>query len=73
MARGPTRRAIQGEADLIAGPPHGSVVGGLLGMKHKNRLQSFENATDLLTVGLIIALGLAMVVGLLTASGNVTW
>ncbi|HYG26331.1 MAG TPA: hypothetical protein VD906_05450 [Caulobacteraceae bacterium] len=42
-------------------------------MKHKNRLQSFENATDLLTVGLIIALGLAMVVGLLTASGNVTW
>ena len=42
-------------------------------MKHKNRLQSFENATDLLTVGLIIALGLAMVIGLLTASGNVTW
>jgi hypothetical protein len=42
-------------------------------VKHKNRLQSFENATDLLTVGLIIALGLAMVIGLLTASGNVTW
>ena len=42
-------------------------------MKHKNRLQSFESATDLMTVGLIIALGLAMVVGLLTASGNVTW
>lgn len=39
----------------------------------KNRLQGFENATDLMTVGLIIALGLAMVVGLLTASGNVTW
>jgi hypothetical protein len=39
----------------------------------KNRLQGFENATDLMTVGLIIALGLAMVIGLLTASGNVTW
>ena len=39
----------------------------------KNRLQAFESATDLMTVGLIIALGLAMVVGLLTASGNVTW
>ena len=42
-------------------------------MKHKNRLQNFENAADLLTVGLIIALGLAMVIGLATASGNVTW
>jgi hypothetical protein len=39
----------------------------------RNRLQGFENATDLMTVGLIIALGIAMVVGLLTASGNVTW
>jgi hypothetical protein len=42
-------------------------------VKHKNRLQGFENATDLMTVGLIIALGLAMVIGLLTASGSVTW
>ncbi|MGE5502185.1 MAG: hypothetical protein ACM3W4_09690 [Ignavibacteriales bacterium] len=42
-------------------------------MKHKNRLVGFESATDLMTVGLIIALGLAMVIGLLTASGNVTW
>lgn len=39
----------------------------------KSKLQGFENATDLMTVGLIIALGLAMVIGLLTASGNVTW
>jgi hypothetical protein len=42
-------------------------------MKRPNRLQSFENAADLLTVGLIIALGLAMVIGLVTASGSVTW
>lgn len=42
-------------------------------MKHKNRLAGFESATDLMTVGLIIALGLAMVIGLLTASGSVTW
>ena len=38
-----------------------------------SRLEGFESATDLMTVGLIIALGIAMVVGLLTASGNVTW
>ena len=42
-------------------------------MKHKNRLVGFENATDLLTIGLIVALGLAMVIGLVTASGSVTW
>jgi hypothetical protein len=42
-------------------------------VKHKNRLMQFENATDLLTVGLIVILGLTMVVGLLTASGSVTW
>ena len=42
-------------------------------MKHKDRLAGFESATDLMTVGLIIALGLAMVIGLLTASGSVTW
>jgi hypothetical protein len=50
-----------------AGGGEGSVV------KHKNRLVGFESATDLMTVGLIIALGLAMVIGLLTASGSVTW
>jgi hypothetical protein len=42
-------------------------------VKHKNRLVGFESATDLMTVGLIIALGLAMVIGLFTASGAVTW
>ncbi|HEX6860295.1 MAG TPA: hypothetical protein VF138_08895 [Caulobacteraceae bacterium] len=42
-------------------------------MKKKNALVGFENATDLLTVGLIVLLGLAMVFGLLTASGSVTW
>lgn len=39
----------------------------------RNRLQGFENATDAMTIGAIVALGLAMVVGLLTASGSVTW
>ena len=57
LDRTPTKRAVR----------EGSVV------KHKNRLEVFESATDLMTVGLIIALGLAMVIGLLTASGNVTW
>jgi hypothetical protein len=28
---------------------------------------------DLITVGVIVALGIAMVVGLVTASGHVTW
>jgi hypothetical protein len=42
-------------------------------VKRKDRLVGFENATDLLTVGLIVVLGLAMVIGLFTASGNVTW
>ena len=42
-------------------------------MKRKDRLVGFENATDLLTIGLIVALGLAMVIGLITASGSVTW
>jgi len=39
----------------------------------RSKLEGFESAADLATVGLIIALGLAMVVGLLTASGSVTW
>ena len=39
----------------------------------RNRLEGFESATDVMTIGAIIALGLAMVVGLLTASGSVTW
>jgi hypothetical protein len=42
-------------------------------VKRKDRLVGFENATDLLTIGLIVALGLAMVIGLITASGSVTW
>ncbi len=42
-------------------------------MKRPNRLQGFENATDLMTIGLIIALGAAMIIGLITASGSVTW
>lgn len=42
---------------------------------HKNRhlLERFEGYTDLIVVGLIIALGAAMLIGLLTANGKVTW
>lgn len=36
-------------------------------------LERFEGATDLLVVGIIIALGAAMLIGLLTAQGHVTW
>jgi len=39
----------------------------------KHLLQRFEASTDLLVVGIIIALGIAMLVGLLTANGHVTW
>ena len=39
----------------------------------KHLLQRFENATDLLVVGIIIALGLAMLIGLITADGKVSW
>lgn len=41
--------------------------------KKRHLLQRFENATDLLVVGIIIALGAAMLIGLLTADGHVTW
>ena len=32
-----------------------------------------EQATDFLTIGFVVALGLAMLVGIVTASGTVTW
>ena len=32
-----------------------------------------DRATDFLTIGFVVALGLAMLVGLVTASGHVTW
>jgi hypothetical protein len=38
-----------------------------------HRIERFEGAADLLVVGLIILFGVAMVIGLITASGNVTW
>lgn len=41
--------------------------------KNRHLLERFEGYTDLLIVGLIIALGAAMLVGLLTANGKVTW
>ncbi len=42
--------------------------------KNKHRIERFEGATDLLVVGIIIALGLAMLIGLITAgSGHASW
>jgi hypothetical protein len=38
----------------------------------RHRLQKFEGAADIMTIGVIIALGIAMVIGLATASGQ-TW
>jgi hypothetical protein len=45
------------------------------GRVHHNhhRIERFEGAADLLVVALIIILGLAMLIGLVTASGKVTW
>jgi len=41
--------------------------------KNKHLLERFEGYTDLIVVGLIIVLGAAMLIGLLTANGKVTW
>jgi hypothetical protein len=41
--------------------------------KNKHLLERFEGYTDLIIVGLIVILGAAMLVGLLTANGKVTW
>ena len=41
--------------------------------KNWHLLERFEGYTDLIVVGLIIALGAAMLIGLLTANGKVTW
>jgi hypothetical protein len=40
---------------------------------NRHRLEKAEGMADLLTIGLIIALGLAMVIGLVTASGETAW
>jgi hypothetical protein len=32
-----------------------------------------ERTTDILTIVFVVALGLAMLIGLITASGQVTW
>ncbi|WP_309644522.1 hypothetical protein [Phenylobacterium sp.] len=41
--------------------------------KNRHLLERFEGYTDLIVVGMIIILGAAMLVGLLTANGKVTW
>lgn len=44
------------------------------GTGHKfEKHEKAEGWVDLATLGFIVALGLVMVVGLLTASGSVTW
>lgn len=44
------------------------------GEGHKyEKLEKTEGWVDIATLGFIVALGLVMVVGLLTASGSVTW
>ena len=32
-----------------------------------------ERAGDLITIGFVVALGLAMLIGIVTASGHVSW
>ena len=39
----------------------------------RHRFEKIEGAADFLTLAFIIALGIAMVVGLVTASGRVSW
>lgn len=38
-----------------------------------NVFKRIEGATDMLIVGIVIALGAAMLIGLITANGHVTW
>ena len=40
---------------------------------NKHRIERFEGAADLIVVGLIVLLGLAMLIGLITASGEANW
>ncbi len=39
----------------------------------EDRRRITEQAMDYLTIGFVVALGLAMLAGLLTAAGTVTW
>jgi hypothetical protein len=41
--------------------------------RNKHRLQKFEGMADMATLAVIVVLGIAMLVGLITASGTVTW
>ena len=41
--------------------------------RNRHRSEKFEGAADLLVVGIVILLGLAMIIGLLTASGTTNW
>ena len=38
---------------------------------NRHRLEKFEGAADILVVVMVVILGIAMVAGLLTASGNI--
>ena len=50
-------------AQELEHPPHAK----------RRRLQKFEGMADMMTLAVIVALGIAMVIGLVTASGHVTW
>jgi hypothetical protein len=47
-----------------------------MGVKHhhpNDQRKLTEQTTDLLTIGFVVALGLAMLIGLVTATGQVSW
>jgi hypothetical protein len=53
--------------------PAGHVQDGEHHHHNKHRIERFEGAADLIVVGLIVLLGLAMLIGLMTASGEANW
>lgn len=53
--------------------PVGPVHDGEHHHVNHHRIEKFEGAADLIVVGLIVLLGLAMLIGLLTASGKANW
>jgi hypothetical protein len=62
-AEAPMRKSMAGRDD-----------GAVKGAGHRfEKHEKAEGWVDLATLGFIVALGLVMVVGLLTASGSVTW
>lgn len=40
---------------------------------NRHRLEKAERTTDVLTLGFMVVFGLVILIGLVTASGSVTW